>query len=286
MSTEQLIREGRIPKRWEIYYYFLVGYINYWIVKLARNLKGRNSNINPNTKSKNQNSDLEINLIEDISGGDISNNHELALHLSESSLNKDIINAAKKGCPLIKLGDGSAPRVMITTGVHGNEIPPQVAALRIIEELKEITINGTVYLVPFTAPQASADNSKLADGKNLNLVANQPDSATNKVFHMAQKLGVNSLADYHSTSTHPADDSVIYFPSVKSSKIGFYVNRESKSRLLAHIEHTGTLITLCNTHNIPSILCEVESPDGIASDESIEVSYNQMKAYLEYHQII
>jgi predicted deacylase len=277
MGEIKLPIEGKLPTRWEIYYYTFMGNIYYWF-KILR------GNRNINNKTVNQK--VEVDIIKDIPGADISKNHEIMNYLFENDLNRVIIDSAKKGTPLIKLGDGSKPRVMITAGVHGNELPPQIAALKLINELDKTNLNGTVYVIPFTCPAASAGNSKLFEGENLNLVADKPGSATNHVLEIAKKLEITSLADFHATSIHPAKDSVIYFLSVASSKIAVYVNKKTNSELMAHIYNPGTLIAACNNNHIPTILCEVESADGIASNESIEVSYNQMKAFLEYNSII
>jgi len=277
MDEIKLPIEGKLPKRWEIYYYTFIGNIYYWFKILRGNRKAENKTVNQK---------IEIDIIKDIPGADISKNNEIMNYLFENDLNNTIITSAKNGAPLIKLGNGSKPRVMITAGVHGNELPPQIASLKLINELDKTDLNGTVYIIPFICPAASAENSKLFNGENLNLVADKPGSPTNNVLNLARKLQITSLADFHATSTHPAKDSVIYFLSVASSKIAVYVNKKSNSELMAHIYNPGTLIAACNVHHIPTILCEVESQDGVASNESIEVSYSQMKTFLEYHQII
>jgi len=277
MDEIKLPIEGKLPKRWEIYYYTFIGNIYYWFKILRGNRKAENKTVNQK---------IEIDIIKDIPGADISKNNEIMNYLFENDLNNTIITSAKNGAPLIKLGNGSKPRVMITAGVHGNELPPQIASLKLINELDKTDLNGTVYIIPFICPAASAENSKLFNGENLNLVADKPGSPTNNVLNLARKLQITSLADFHATSTHPAKDSVIYFLSVASSKIAVYVNKKSNSELMAHIYNPGTLIAACNVNHIPTILCEVESQDGVASNESIEVSYSQMKTFLEYHQII
>jgi predicted deacylase len=277
MEDIKLPIEGKLPSRWEIYYYTLMGNIFYWIKILTGDGNRKANQINHNA---------EIEIIKDISGGDITHNREIMNYIFENPLNNEIIESASRGVPLIKLGDGSKPRVMITAGVHGNEIPPQIAALKIVNELDKTDINGTVYVIPFVAPSATAQNSKLFRGKNLNLVADEPGTPTNIVLKRAKELKIKSLADFHATSTHPAKDSVIYFLSVASSKIAVYINKKSNSELMAHIYNPGTLIAACNTGQIPTILCEVESPDGTASNKSIEVSYNQMNAFLRYHNVI
>lgn len=276
MDKIKLPIEGKLPNRWEIYYYTIMGNFYYFfrIVDNNKGFKGHDL----------QKADIEI--IEDIPGDDVSQNIEIMKYLSENPLNSEIFEVAKKGAPLIKLGDGSRPRVMITAGVHGDELSPQIAALNLINELNKTSVNGTIYIIPFVVPKASAQNSKLYEGENLNLVADIHGSPTNTILNTAQKLKIDSMADFHATSTHPAEDAVIYFLSVPSTKMAVYVNKKSNSRLLAHIYNPGTLIAACNTSNIPTILCEVEAPDGSASHKSIDVACKQMKAFLEFHRII
>lgn len=276
MNKNELPIEGELPTRWEIYYYTIMGNIYYWIRMLHDNKKVKNGDFH----------NADVGFIEDIPGDDISKNIEIMKYLSENPLNSEIIEAGKKGAPLIKLGNGSKPRVMITAGVHGNELPPQIAALNLINELNKTSLNGTVYIVPFAAPSASARNSKLHEGENLNLVADIPGTATNAILSTAQKLEIDSLADFHATSTHPAKDAVIYYLSIASSKMAVFVTKQADSELMALIYNSGTLIAACNNRSIPSILCEVEAPDGQASGESIEVAHNQMQAFLEFYKII
>lgn len=296
MANENSSKEGKLPKSREIYYYVLMGHIYYWINSLLpkkridSNSTTKNDQNHPNNQNNQENqinkTRLKLDIIKEVAGGDITNNIEIMSYIPENSLNNKILDAAKTGAPLITVGDGSKPRVMITAGVHGNELPPQIAAIKLINYLQNMNLRGTIYIIPFIAPLASEANSKLFNNENLNLAADVPGTPTNLVFKIAQNLDITSLADCHGTSTDPAKTSVIYYPSIKSSKIAVHINKKSNSTLLALAQEPGMLITLCNLHGIPSVICEVESPDGVASPPSIEISYNQMKAFLSYHQIL
>ncbi|OPY19666.1 MAG: Succinylglutamate desuccinylase / Aspartoacylase family protein [Methanobacterium sp. PtaU1.Bin097] len=276
MDKIKLPIEGKLPNGWEIKYYTLMGKFYYWLRMLGGDKRAKTGEL--------QEADVEI--IEDIPGGLVLKNTEIRDHLSETPLNSEIFEVTKNGAPLIKLGDGSKPRVMLTAGVHGNELPPQIAALNLVNDLNGKGLNGTVYVVPFTAPQASAQNSKLHENDNLNLVADVPGTPTNTIINVAQGLKINALADFHATSTHPAENSVIYFLDIRSSKMAVYINKKTNSRLLAHIYNQGTLITAASNQDIPTILCEVESPDGLATESSIQDAYHQMKTFLEFHRVI
>lgn len=276
MNKNKLPIEGKLPTRWEIYYYTLMGNFNYWLRMLVRNQTVKTGDFQ----------EADVGIINEIQGGDVSKNIEIIKYLSENPLNSAIIETSKIGAPIIKLGDGSMPRVMITAGVHGNELPPQIAAINLINDLNETSVNGTVYIIPFSAPKASAQNSKLYNGENLNLVADTQGTPTNTILNMALELQIDALADFHATSTHPKKDAVIYFLNIQSSKMAVYINKKSNSELMALIYNPGTLIAAANNKNIPTILCEVKSSDGVASNEAIEVSHNQMKEFLNYHGII
>jgi predicted deacylase len=66
--------------------------------------------------------------------GEIEKNIHLMEHVPESKILKELTNTARSGTPLLRIGYGF-PKVMITAGIHGNELPPQVAAIRLIEKL-------------------------------------------------------------------------------------------------------------------------------------------------------
>lgn len=276
MDKIKLPIEGKLPNGWEIKYYTLMGKFYYWVRILGGDKRVKTGELQ----------EADVKIIEDIPGGLVLKNTEIRDHLPETPLNSEIFEVAKNGAPIIKLGDGSKPRVMLTAGVHGNELPPQIAALNLVNDLNGKGLNGTVYVIPFTAPQASAQNSKLHEKDNLNLVADVPGTPTNTIVNVASELKIDALADFHATSTHPAENSVIYLLDIKSSTMAVYINKKTNSRLLAHIYNPGTLIAAASNHNIPTILCEVESPDGLATESSIQYTYHQMKVFLEFHRVI
>lgn len=282
MKKVNLTKEGTLPKSREIYFYVFMGNIYYWLKKAQFRLLHPEKSI----EIKKSKIKLTMDIINENTGGDVTGNYELMKHIPDNNLNNEIVNSASNGTPLITLGDGSNPKVMITAGLHGNELAPQIAALRLINELYDKKINGTVYIIPFVAPECTSKNSGLFRGENLNLIADQEGNPTSELFKLIQSLNIISLADYHSTSTDPARNAVIYYPKIGSSKIAVYITKSTNSALLALIKHPGFLIAKCNSNNIPAVICEVKSPDGVASDFSIDFSYNQMKSFLKYHQIV
>lgn len=280
MKKEDLKIEGTIPKSREIYFYVIMGHFYYWLNQI------RYKTLKINSKNHAKTIILQVDIIERKAGGEVKKNFELIKHVSENHFTEKVMKTAEKGIPLVTIGSGSPPRVMITAGVHGNELAPQLAALNLINDLQDHKIRGTVYIVPFVAPEATAENSKDFKGNNLNLTSNVLGNPSNLVFETAKKKKIDSLADFHTTSTDPAKTCVIYYPTINSSKIAVYIHKKAASPLLALKQHPGMLVTLCNSNGIPSIICEVESADGEASVRSINESYNQMMAFLNYHDII
>jgi uncharacterized protein len=85
-------------------------------------------------------------------GGNISKNSILEKYIPNTDLTDKIICIGKFGTPMIIIGNGSEPKVMIVAGVHGNELPAQIAAIEMINYLKNKNITGTVYIIPVVSP--------------------------------------------------------------------------------------------------------------------------------------
>ena len=66
------------------------------------------------------------------SGANVLKNKRIKANVPNSAIVKKIIKLAKSGTPVIKFKGGSGKVVFITAGVHGNEIPSQVAAMKLI----------------------------------------------------------------------------------------------------------------------------------------------------------
>jgi uncharacterized protein len=70
-------------------------------------------------------------------GGDVVNNSYIKEYVPNSSLTIQVFNLAKHGNPIIIFGDGSYPRVMISAGIHGHELPAQIAVMKLINYLSQ-----------------------------------------------------------------------------------------------------------------------------------------------------
>ena len=91
-----------------------------------------------------------------------------------------------KGIPIYKIGDGNAPVSVISSGVHGNQLVPTIAAMQLINFLDGRKIKGTVYVIPFTSPPTLSKNTKLTNSVNLNTVADKEGTITNDIVKFAE----------------------------------------------------------------------------------------------------
>jgi len=237
--------------------------------------------------------DCEIITIARDTGGDISRNQDLMKELIPDSIGKPLIDAALKGTPLLKFGSGS-PRILLCAGIHGNELPPQVAFFKLLNYLENKKINGTVYTIPIAIPYATMKNSRRFQGWDMNRKTFTEGHISNTILKTAQKLKIQAAADFHSTQpqSNPGIESVFCSkkPCYKSFKIADYITSQTSSKVISQ-EKAGTLYggaleDELNLSGIPAVTCEVVSRNGKVDSGSIERSLMQMKSFLNYFNLI
>lgn len=238
-------------------------------------------------------SEYQIKILSKKTGGEITKNRNLMACISDGELSKKLLKAARYGTPMLKMGN-ELPKIMLTAGIHGNELPPQIAALWLMEELLKLDINGTVYLIPFAIPKATMKNSRRFNGMDMNRKASNKGSASYKILKTAESFGVVSLADFHSTKprSNPGIESVFCSkkPCEESMLIAKYITDATSSKMICH-ENAGTLYSgaledECNLMGTASVTCEVVSENCEVRPGSPERSYNQMVTYLKYFGIL
>ena len=237
--------------------------------------------------------DCEIITIAQDTGGDISLNPDLMKELIPGNIGKHLIDAALKGTPLLKFGSGS-PRILLCAGIHGNELPPQVAFFKLINYLEDKKINGTVYTIPIAIPYATMKNSRRFQGWDMNRKTFTEGYISNNILKTAQKLEIQAAADFHSTQpqSNPGIESVFCSkkPCYKSFKIADHITSQTSSKVISQ-EKAGTLYggaleDELNLSGIPAVTCEVVSRNGKVDSGSVERSLMQMKSFLNYFNVI
>jgi len=144
---------------------------------------------------------FQIEIISAETAGDLQENQVFMKNLSGSSLAFKLLDSARKGTPLIRIGKGS-PKIMLTAGVHGNELSPQIAALAVAQKLVDQNIEGTVYLIPFAIPFATMKSSRRFKGFDMNRTAFKEGTLSNEIIKVAKDLNLDSLADFHATKPY------------------------------------------------------------------------------------
>lgn len=234
-------------------------------------------------------SQVEVIQLNNKNPGNIYQNRALASNIPNSQEVTDVCNAAKSGVPVYKIGDGSGPVTVICTGIHGDQLSSQVAALDLIDYLDGRKITGTVYVIPFAAPGATANNIKLSDGVNLNTVADQPGSSSNDIVNFAISNNASAVGDFHGTEPgkNPGKTTVMcsQYPTYESfeiaQKMNIYLGGNTMTYTIAGIAYDGAVEDVLNLKGIPAVTPLVLSNHGSVNQGSVQQSLSQMIALLE-----
>ena len=228
------------------------------------------------------------------SGGDVRENNVFKYYIPEGKIVDEVIEAAKSGTPMLTFKSGNGPTVFMTAGMHGNELPAQVAALNLINYLSNNKFDGTIYLIPIIRPIATAENVRDYHGERLNKLANVNGTISNNILNMYTLFDCDAGGDFH--STQPGSDpgcNVIMgslSPTIGSAlMVEGMVNITGFNAIIvpeAGDPYPGALEDEANLRGIPSVTCEVLSSHGVVTPGSDTLSLIEMKAFLEYNKII
>ena len=232
---------------------------------------------------------LEMTYICDFSGGFVSRNHNLFSQIDLTDLNKLILEKSVFGTPIFKMGDGDY-KILIISGIHGNELPPQIASLKLMNDLINSEISNTLYFIPFAAPKSSMNIERTFNSLDLNRSTHIKNSLSNLILRAALELKMDFVGDFHSTSqnSNPGFESIFSSksPSPESYLIANYISKDVGCEMIsfdfAGSSYKGAVEDVCNLKGIPSVTCEVLSPFGNVADGSVEKSLSQMRSFLEY----
>ena len=233
---------------------------------------------------------LDLEHISYETGGFISANKNIFNNLNLTKNTKYILKESVKGTPIIKIGS-NYPKIMIVAGIHGNELAPQISALNLIDQIHDLNLLGTVYIVPFACPKASMLNSRHFDGGDLNRLAHIEGSVSNLILEKAIELDVSSIGDFHSSApnSNPGKEGIFctQVPTPGSFRLADFIAKVTNSEKIlypsAGIPFKGALEDEANLKGIPSVTCEVLSAIGYANENICNRSISQMKAFMQYY---
>ena len=204
------------------------------------------------------------------------------------------MKAAKKGTPIVRFGNKKSPSIILISGVHGNEYPPQIAAVQLINRLTIYDLNITVYVIPFAIPFSTEKSLRSWKGQDPNRNANILGSPTNNILYFSKTNNIRYLGDFHSTrpGSYPGRLSVICseMPCILSFQMANFIENETKSTIFSFTNagsmFPGALSDVFNLAGIPAVTGEVLSNHGKVFPGSIEASIEQMEAFLKFHKAI
>lgn len=130
--------------------------------------------------------------------GDVTKNNEINKYVPKTTFAKTIFRLEKSGSVILKFGNGIGPKVIISAGIHGNETEANIAIMKYLEFIKDKTIKGTLYVIPFDIPCDTALNTRFYHGQDPNRIANIQGTPGWNIVQFAHKNGLNYLLDVHS----------------------------------------------------------------------------------------
>lgn len=243
----------------------------------------------------NNNTPVSIGYINSENGADVTENSVIKSELininglNGSKLSNKVIQSAKNGTPVVQFGNGEGPVSVVIAGIHGDQIPPQIAALKLIDHLSTKKIKGTVYIIPFAAPEASSNNEKYLNGKNLNKIADEVGTSSNDIVMFAISKNSTVVGDFHSTApgANPGHDVIMcsQFPTYDSYLLAMDISKligdSIELHTIAGVDYNGAIEDVLNQKGIPSVTGLSTSFHGEISPGSVETSFNQMLAMLK-----
>ena len=193
------------------------------------------------------------------------------------------------GTPIFKLGNGGN-RILILSGVHGNELPPQIANVKLLNSLLFEDLRNTLYIIPFASPKSTMNNERTFNGMDLNRSAHINDSLSNLIVRAVENLGIDFVGDFHSTAfnANPGCEAIFTSksPSAESYLMANYISRDVGSEIIsfdyAGSSYKGAVEDVCNLNGIPAITCEVLCPFGNVGKGTAERSFAQMNSFVSY----
>lgn len=232
---------------------------------------------------------IEMKYISDFSGGFISRNKQVLKNLELTKFTQFVLEKCVYGTPIFKLGNGGN-KILVLSGIHGNELPSQVANLKLLNKLLGAELNNTLYFIPFASPKSTMYNERTFNGLDLNRSAHIKNSLSNLIVKNILDLGINFVGDFHSTAynANPGIESIFSSksPSPESFLVANYISRDVGSEVLsfdfAGSSYKGAIEDVCNLKGVPAITGEVLCPFTSIEGNSVERSFAQMESFLNY----
>jgi len=246
------------------------------------------------TKETPEKAKYEIGVIDFGSKANIRVNSPLMDAIDHTEVTDTLIDLCTQGSPYIKFGNGNGKTLVMIVGTHGGELASQVAGFKLINLLANYgdEIDGTIYIFPTIFPEATANNTRIYNGINLNTVAAENGSISNSIVKFAKSVNAVGLGDFHNTRHDDTDVGITCIfcseqPTPESATLGKFIVAETgydiKDYPIAGDPYAGAIEDYANlNYNIPSVTCESLSNHRAIEYGTPEMSLNEMRAFLRY----
>ena len=232
---------------------------------------------------------LEMSYVSNFSRGYVSRNKALLDNLELNQLTQFILEKSVFGTPVFKLGN-RGNNILVLSGIHGNELPPQIANVRLINKLIDRDLKNTIYFIPFASPKSTMNNERLFNDMDLNRSSHIKNSLSNLIIQKIDEWGIDFVGDFHSTAynSNPGFESVFSSksPSAESFLMANYISKDVGSEIIsfdyAGSSYKGAVEDVCNLRGIPAVTCEVVCPFCSVAEGSVDKSYAQMESFISY----
>ena len=232
---------------------------------------------------------VEMTYVSFLSRGYIAKNKNIFEKIELTPFTKFVLQSTVYGTPIFKFGN-SGKKILVLSGIHGNELSPQLASLSLLNELIGFDLNNTVYVIPFASPKSTMNNERTFNSLDLNRSAHITNSLSNMIIQAIDELKIDFVGDFHSTAynSNPGFESIFSSknPSPDSYLIAEYISDNVGSEIItcdmAGSSYKGAIEDVCNLRGIPAVTCEVLSPFASVGKGSFEKSLEQMKSFLTY----
>ncbi|MCE5214869.1 MAG: succinylglutamate desuccinylase/aspartoacylase family protein [Methanobacterium sp.] len=227
-----------------------------------------------------------MSILDSSVGGDVLANSQISQNIPRTEFSNQIFNMAKQGSVVLKFGNGNGPIMLISAGIHGNEVEANIATMKFLEYIKDKTFNGTLYVIPFDIPKSTAANSRLYKGVDPNRNTNVPGTPGYNIVQFCLREGVQYLLEVHSGTGVGSSGLLIsnseYTMTSQERAWASYINSHSNSWTLIGIDdYAGLMRTYANKLGINSMNMEVDSV-VLSTMTAVELEYTMIVAATQF----
>lgn len=236
------------------------------------------------TSAANSTPTYTISYLDTKVGGNVLANPEISQNIPRTDLSTKIFSMTKKGSVVVKLGNGNGPKLLISTGIHGNEEEANIAVMKYLEYIKHQKFNGTLYIIPFDIPRDTAINSRNYKGVDPNRNINVKGTPGWKIVQFAKAHGIKYILDVHSGSEVPSKGCIYINNNRKLEEKNWsnYIKLKTNSYITFNgLSSSSMLRCYASSQGINTLTIEVER-DTVPTTNAACAEYKIIMAAAKY----